>query len=88
MNYTSKVPAAAAEYFKIDQRPPREVHPTIADVYYPGEGWSRWQRLPMFRGLMISQSKVRRMRSLGITHVAIRYRDKVADFSTKELEVR
>jgi hypothetical protein len=93
-NYQSTVPQAAASYFTsvlphnydftTDRDWPQvagyHYHPTIAQVFRPGRGWTDYPGTKR-----ISPSWARKLRAQGITHISLRVNNRVADFDIKEL---
>ena len=75
-SHRSQVPAVAAAYFA---RLGVTEHPLISQVFTPA-GWKR----PGCRK-RVSGSAIRRLRSEGVTHVALSAGGHVADFTAAEL---
>jgi hypothetical protein len=91
-NHQSTVPQVAADYFSgvlphnfaTNRDRPQvagyDFHPTIAQVFRPGRGWTDYPGIKR-----ISPSWACKLRTQGITHIALRVNNRVADFDIKEL---
>jgi hypothetical protein len=96
MSHQSTVPQAAADYFSLwlprieyPGFPPTaqvagyHYHPVIESTFVPERGWVKYP----FRK-RISPTWARKLRAQGVTSVALRVGDRVADFTIKELVSR
>lgn len=79
--HQATVPQKIADYFGIPRNPAwyDGRHPTIESTFVPGRGWRRY---PIRK--RISGNAVRQLRAEGVTHIAVKYGERVADFTIKE----
>lgn len=75
ISHRSQVPATAATYFGTFAP-----HPTVAQVFHPAKGWMDYPGRKY-----ISASHARKLRQEGITSIALRSGNRVADFNITEL---
>jgi hypothetical protein len=83
--HQSQVPTIAAHYFAsvgVDMLDAQN-HPLIASTFGPGPAGVKWRRYPIRK--RVSGSAVRKLRTEGVTHVALSAGGHVADFTTAEL---
>lgn len=80
MRHQAQVPAAVAAYFGISRHPGYGDHPTVGQVFRPGRGWVHYPGRKR-----ISGAYVRKARADGITHIAVDWHGRRADFRIEEL---
>lgn len=86
-SHQSQVPPLAAAYFRsilgAEFVPGYHSPVLIAQVYRPEGPNQGWRRHPIRK--RVSGSWLRGLRREGATHVTLRYNDRLADFSIREL---